>query len=173
MGCLWIYRNLTYLLKNGAFPWADWSPCQLRNWQVNLLTGLTVQIPCNSHHRVLTEKGPGFKVVKKLHWAVVGGLLFLNRRWLLPGHLCHFFVLSDMPSLLPIIFVLFFWANGKVSGSGPLIFHICIRRVLVLIREHHILTLNAYVIDQSKRSERTGGRQQKDLESASGCAGDT
>lgn len=146
-----MYRNLTYLLKNGAFPWADWSlTCQLKNRQVCLLTGLIAQIPCNSYQWVLAEEGPGFKVVKKLHWAVVDGLLFLNRRWLLPGDLCHFSILPDTPSLLPIIFVLFFWANGKVSGSGTIIFYICIHRVLVLIWEHQVLALKVYVIDLSR-----------------------
>lgn len=43
----------------------------------------------------------------------------------------------------------FVWANGKVSGSGTIIFYICIHRVLVLIWEHHVLTLKVYVIDLS------------------------
>lgn len=128
-----MYRSLTYLLKNGALPWADRSlTCQLKNRQVSSLTGLIAQIPCNSHHRVLTEEGPGFKVIKKLHWAVVGELPFLNRRWLLAGHLCHFSVPPDIPSLLPIIYVLFclskwqsFWVRDYnflhmyTQSSGP------------------------------------------------------
>lgn len=163
-----MYRNLIHLLRHEAFPWADWSlTCQLKNRQVSSLIGLIVRIPCNSHHRVLTEEGPGFKVVKKLHWAVVGGLHFLNRRWLLAGHLCHFSVLPDRPSLCPS-FMSFIWANAEVSGSGTVIFYICIDRVLVLIWEHHVLTLKVYVTDQG--CERAAGRQQRGLESACGCA---
>lgn len=114
LGSLWMYRNLTYLLKNGAFPWAGWSlTCPLKNRQVSSLTGLIAQIPCNSHHRALTEEGPGFKVVQKLLWAVVGGLHFLHRRWLLAGHSCHFSVLPDIPSPLPVIYVLFYQSKWQ------------------------------------------------------------
>lgn len=169
-----MYRSLTYLLKNGALPWADRSlTCQLKNRQVSSLTGLIAQIPCNSHHRVLTEEGPGFKVIKKLHWAVVGELPFLNRRWLLAGHLCHFSVPLTYPVSCPSFMSCFVWANGKVSGSGTIIFYICIHRVLVLIWEHHVLTLKVYVIDLSGVWEDCREKIEGFGVSKCGCAGDT
>lgn len=145
-----MYRNLTYLLENGAFPWADQSlTCQLKNRQVGSLTGLIVQIPCNSHHRELTEEEPGFKVVHNLHWVMVGGLHFLNRRWLLVGHLCNFSVLPDIPSLLPTIYVSFYlskWQSFWVRDYNFL--HMYTHSSDPTLRAP--CTLKVYVIDLSR-----------------------
>lgn len=62
---------------------------------------------------------------------MVGGLHFLNRRWLLAGHLCNFSVLPDRTSVIPIIYVFYlskcqsFWVRDcnflhmYRQSSGP------------------------------------------------------
>lgn len=56
------------------------------------------------------------------------GFLFLNSRWLLPRDLCHFSILPDIPSLLPISYILV--QTVRFLGQG-LSFSTYVRRVLV------------------------------------------
>lgn len=171
-----MYRNLTYLLENGAFPWADRSlTCQLKNRQVSSLTGFVIfqggpdslQFTSQSTDRGRTR----FQSSQNLHWAVVGVLHFLNRRWLLAGLLCNFSVLPDISSLWPIIYVLLYrskWQSFWVRDYNFL--HTYTQSSGPNLSAPHSQSL----CDRSVKGLRgTAGRQQRGLESACGYTGDT